>query len=253
MFYVRQKLLLKKENTERGWYKKVPIDGELHGTCTCGEVFPITRMGDPDWSCDRAKMKSKLGIISCPRRRDSYGHVFLLAEDEVQNGKPVTQYSQKFESGCLYDVKLAGGDDTRVILKKEVIIDGEALDVRKFRRYEVTVALHPNPHVERLTVDGKEAKPSKSRVSAALTYITLSDNDWMETPLYKSNPFYRELKWVGAVLDSTSMAKVIRVLEDYPVLDSIYHNRVAKLSKENPILAQDGSKKPLAHNGNKDW
>lgn len=227
MFYVMQKDLVKKEYPKHGhgMHREIHIDGEVFGTCSCGEVFPIMRKGDPDWEGDnRHKMEPKMGNLTCPRCGDPYGHVWLYSETDARNGE--LTYCQKFEEGCLYDVRLADWDDTRIIFLKEAIIN-DGPEVEKFRRHEVTVAMQPNPHVERLVVDGEEVKPSKAKVSAALTYITLNDQEWAETPLYRS-PFYRELRWTMTAVDTTSMAKAVQTLEDYPVLDSIYHNRMAK-------------------------
>jgi hypothetical protein len=237
MFYVMQRDLVKKEYPKYGLCREIHVDGEVLGTCTCGEVFPIMRKGDPDWEGDnRHKMEPKMGNLACPRCGDPYGHVWLYSEEDARNGE--FTYCQKFEEGCLYDVRLADWDDSRIIFLKEAIINDGA-ETGKFRRYEVTVAMYPSPHVERLVVDGKEVKLSKTKVSAALTYISLDDHAWAETPLYRS-PFYRELRWARSVVDTTSMANVVRALEDYPVLDSIYHNRVRKGDDSTKTRVSDG-------------
>ena len=156
MFYVMQRDLVKKEYPKYGLCREIHVDGEVLGTCTCGEVFPIMRKGDPDWEGDnRHKMEPKMGNLACPRCGDPYGHVWLYSEEDARNGE--FTYCQKFEEGCLYDVRLADWDDSRIIFLKEAIINDGA-ETGKFRRYEVTVAMYPSPHVERLVVDGKEVK-----------------------------------------------------------------------------------------------
>lgn len=172
--------------------------------CTCGETFPVPDLAIADsWSYER-NLQNNPSRVRCPKCGAIYGGFWMV--------------QSRIRSCSLHSVEDVPGDDTRLIIKKEILtFDPEADDVtiRKVQSYESVITKAPTFGVERILMDGVETKLTMSRISTALSNIHLNT-------LGRHGVVGKEALFIGDALNTDSIPKTVQSIMQYPVLDTIY-------------------------------
>lgn len=184
--------------------------------CTCGETFLKPEGAAADtWSYERSLQKNP-SLVRCPKCGAIYGGFWMV--------------QSRIRSCSLHSVEDVPGDDSRLIIKKEILtLDPEADDVKicKVQTYETTIARVPTFGVERILKDGVAAKVTMSRISTALSSINVNN-------LGGHGVVGKEALFISDALNTDSIPKTIQSIMRYPVLDTIYQTYMINQDFDSP-------------------
>ena len=184
--------------------------------CTCGKTFHMPDLATTDNYSYEKRLRNNPSRVRCPNCGSIYGGFWMVR--------------RRIRSCSLHSVEDVPGDDSRLIIKKEILsLDPEADDVtiRKVQSYETTIARAPTFGVERILKDGVETKVTMSRISTALSNIHLDT-------LGGHGVVGKEALFVGGALNTDSIPKTVQSIMQYPVLDTIYQTYMVNQNFDNP-------------------
>lgn len=184
--------------------------------CTCGETFlkPEGAVAD-NWSYERTLQKNP-SLVRCPKCGAIYGGFWMV--------------QSRIRSCSLHSVEDVPGDDSRLIIKKEILTldpDADDVTIKRVQSYETVIARAPTFGVKRILKDGVETKLTKSCISAALSNIRLKT-------LGGHGVVGKEVLFIGDALNTDSIPKTVQSIMQYPVLDTIYQTYMVNQDFDNP-------------------
>ena len=100
--------------------------------CTCGKTFHMPDLATTDNYSYEKRLRNNPSRVRCPNCGSIYGGLWMVRS--------------RIRSCSLHSVEDVPGDDSRLIIKKEILsLDPEADDVtiRKVQSYETTIARAP--------------------------------------------------------------------------------------------------------------
>ena len=186
--------------------------------CTCGEVFsvpPVPEYAAEDGWVSESTLWENPSLLRCPKCGAVYGRFWMAGSD-----------IRKCSLSSVEDVL---GDDSRLIIKKEIVSLGlEDGDVRitEVQTYETTIARAPTFGVERILKDGGEVKLTTSRISTSLSNVPF-------VPVFKCGPVGKEIEFVCNSVLTESIPKAVLTIMRYPVLDTIYQTYMINQDYDN--------------------